>query len=202
MAICGNCKHYYDAPLLGPTCRVTGKAVSYLSAKDECFEEKDGSEVPTKVCSRCHRELPLDQFSKNRTRKDGYQRECKDCQRELSQSLYKKRKEGRKEEAAPVEPPKTKVCAKCGRELPVERFGRNKKNKFGLKSYCKDCENENCRTYRGKKYGRTGQGNAIATSTESKTIITIDLFPDDVLLESLRKRGYTGTLTKTNQVTL
>lgn len=159
MAICGNCKHYYDAPLLGPTCRVTGKAVSYLSAKDECFEEKDGSEVPTKVCSRCHRELPLDQFSKNRTRKDGYQRECKDCQRELSQSLYKKRKEGRKEEAATVEPPKTKVCAKCGRELPIENFGTNKRATDGHKSYCRDCENENCRKYRAKKYGRQGKPN-------------------------------------------
>ena len=52
-------------------------------------------------------------------------------------------------------PPKTtKVCTKCKRELPVSSFGPNKRSSDGLKVYCKDCENENCRKYRAKKYGR------------------------------------------------
>jgi len=206
---CGNCKHYLEVPLLGPTCRKTGKAVSFLAEKD-CFTEKDGGEVLTKVCARCHRELPITEFHRNRTRKDGYQRECKECQRELSQALYKKKQEEKAVDQTPTDPPTTKVCAKCGRELPVEMFGHTKKNLNGLKSYCKDCENENSRIYRAKKYGRTGQAFAsadgkkytIVTTEENKTLVTIDLFPDDVLLESLRKRGYTGTLTKTNQITL
>jgi hypothetical protein len=33
----------------------------------------------------------------------------------------------------------TKKCAKCGRELPVTHFHKNKSRTDGLNSYCKDC---------------------------------------------------------------
>lgn len=33
-------------------------------------------------------------------------------------------------------PPETQVCKCCGRELPVEQFGRNR---FGLLQTCKEC---------------------------------------------------------------
>lgn len=46
--------------------------------------------------------------------------------------------------------PKTKVCAKCKKELPAttEYFNINKQNKQGLHSYCKNCRNE----ARAKRY--------------------------------------------------
>ena len=34
-----------------------------------------------------------------------------------------------------------KVCSKCGREIPVEQCGKDKRNKDGLKSVCRECEN-------------------------------------------------------------
>lgn len=34
---------------------------------------------------------------------------------------------------------KTKVCFKCGRELPVSEFHKNKATKDGLQSHCKEC---------------------------------------------------------------
>jgi len=160
MENCGSCKHYVHNPVTGPSCRKTGKLVSYLN-QAECWEAPgdDAPVVLTKVCNRCHRELPLTMFSRNHTRKDGYQCQCKDCQRELSQDLYSRRKaKFAEEETEEPEPPKTtKVCAQCGRELPIENFGTNKRATDGHKSYCRDCENENCRKYRAKKYGRTGK---------------------------------------------
>lgn len=33
----------------------------------------------------------------------------------------------------------TKVCNKCGRELPIEQFSSCKRNPDGLQYYCKDC---------------------------------------------------------------
>jgi len=36
----------------------------------------------TKRCSKCGRELPLDCFSKNKTKKDGLQGECKECRKQ------------------------------------------------------------------------------------------------------------------------
>ncbi len=33
----------------------------------------------------------------------------------------------------------TKVCPKCGRELPLECFGKHKRKKDGLQCWCKEC---------------------------------------------------------------
>lgn len=50
-------------------------------------------EIKTKKCSKCGRELTLDNFSKNAKHKDGLQYTCKDCQRESVRKAYEKRKE-------------------------------------------------------------------------------------------------------------
>ena len=149
MENCGSCKHYVYNPVLGPSCPRTGKAVSYLMQK-ECFEpitEETQPDVVTKVCNRCHRMLPITSFNRKSSTKDGYQFQCKECQAEMARQLYQKRKE-EQEKAASV--PETKICRQCGRELPVTMFGKAPKNQNGLKSYCRDCENENCRKYRAK----------------------------------------------------
>lgn len=49
--------------------------------------------METKKCTKCGRELPLDNFSKCATNKDGLQYYCKDCQRESARKSYCKRKE-------------------------------------------------------------------------------------------------------------
>ena len=36
----------------------------------------------------------------------------------------------------------TKKCSKCGRELPVECFGKNKNSKDGLTYQCKECRHQ------------------------------------------------------------
>lgn len=36
----------------------------------------------------------------------------------------------------------TKKCSKCGRELPLECFGKHKKAKDGLQWYCKECKKQ------------------------------------------------------------
>lgn len=36
----------------------------------------------------------------------------------------------------------TKVCKKCGRELPAEAFNRHAKSRDGLQPYCRECQRE------------------------------------------------------------
>ena len=36
----------------------------------------------TKVCAKCRRELPLSEFTKNKSRRDGLQNWCKSCRKE------------------------------------------------------------------------------------------------------------------------
>ena len=47
-----------------------------------------------KVCSKCGRELPVEQFSKCKTRKSGLQPECKECKK-IIQSKYNKSEKGK-----------------------------------------------------------------------------------------------------------
>ena len=156
---CGSCKHYVFKAVSGPSCSLTGKAVSALMQKDCFVPNTDGPDVVTKVCNRCHRILPVTSFNRKASTKDGYQFQCKECQAELARQLYQRRKE--EQAQAPQPEPETKVCRKCGRELPVTMFGRAVKNHNGLKSYCRDCENANCRTYRAKRKAARQKANAV-----------------------------------------
>lgn len=45
--------------------------------------------METKVCSKCGRELPVDQFNKNAKAKDGYQSWCRECQSECNKTARK-----------------------------------------------------------------------------------------------------------------
>lgn len=201
---CGECQHYGNGPVTGPICTKTKKAVSILMVKD-CFEARTSDPVTvTKECNRCHRVLPITEFHRNHTRKDGYQCQCKDCQRELAHLMYVKREEAKQTEQ-PLEVPTTKVCAKCGRELPVENFGHTKKNKNGLKSYCKDCENENCRKYRAKRYGSPKREQKCKTLdvpvinsllSAPDAVPALSTFKDEEIIQELRHRGWHGTITK------
>ncbi len=201
---CGECQHYGNGPVTGPICTKTKKAVSVLMVKD-CFEARTTDPVTvTKECNRCHRVLPITEFHRNHTRKDGYQCQCKDCQRELAHLMYVKREEAKQTEQ-PLEVPTTKVCAKCGRELPVENFGHTKNNKNGLKSYCKDCENENCRKYRAKRYGSPKREqksktldvpviNSLLSAPDA--VPALSTFKDEEIIQELRHRGWHGAITK------
>jgi hypothetical protein len=49
-------------------------------------EVSDGSDIPThKICSQCTDLLPLDRYSRNKARKDGYASACRDCERRRKQ---------------------------------------------------------------------------------------------------------------------
>lgn len=53
-----------------------------------------------------------------------------------------------------MEEPKTKVCSKCGRELPITEFATNKTCKDGHIGQCKDCSNQYYRQWYARKIGK------------------------------------------------
>lgn len=83
-----------------------------------------------------------------------------------------------------MEEHQTKICTKCGRELPLEMFGKGN-SKYGKRSWCKDCMNEASREYNRRKKIIGGPNPDLANFT-----------PQELITE-LRSRGYTGTLTFT-----
>lgn len=114
--------------------------------------------------------------------------------------------------------PETKVCKGCGRELPLDAFWRNRQGPTG---YCKDCMKEKhakAAAKREQKYKENEErilrqvfGEQADSLAEAKKafdeeldrvapVKSIKSFSDDELVEELRGRGYTGTLTKTTTI--
>ena len=76
---CKDC-NYYRETIDGPYC-YKGKIgpVSPIQEKD-CWEPvTEKPQIATKVCKRCHRELPISEFGRHSKTKDGYQPVCKEC---------------------------------------------------------------------------------------------------------------------------
>ena len=114
-----------------------------------------------RICQRCGRILPLEQFP--RKKKDGiykYRGICKDCYN----SSIRKKKRGldnstriktsdtleQAEEKMKLFEAGLKVCSICKRMLPVENFRKNKRSKCGLASCCKECNAKRDKNYYDK----------------------------------------------------
>ena len=65
-----------------------------------------------------------------------------------------------------AEPPKTKRCSKCGRELPLTEFYPRKDTKDGVQSRCKECD---------KAHGRLRNGTTGKYKKEEETLNIIDM---------------------------
>ena len=183
MENCGTCRHYVYNQVNGPSCSLNGKAVSYLMQK-ECYQPiEESPDVVTKVCNRCHRILPVSEFNRKSSTKDGYQFQCKECQAELARQLYQRRKDEQAKEPEPKA--ETKVCRQCGRELPVTMFGYAPKNHNGLKSYCRDCENANCRAYRARRKQTRHKTKAESGKTKDTPVVNNLLEEQAIPVEEL-----------------
>lgn len=90
----------------------------------------------------------------------------------------------------------TKVCRKCGKELPTSEFFTSKKAKDGLHSYCKSCCMEAARE--SQRRGREKKKKEEMAEFEKKYKIYTNkelakFTPRDLMLE-LKARGYEGEL--------
>lgn len=85
----------------------------------------------------------------------------------------------------------TKVCNKCGNELPISQFYAHRGSKDGYLGHCKRCHLDIAKTKRDKaKQICADSQNPLSTFTPRE------------LIEELRKRGYRGTLSIVREVVL
>ena len=99
---------------------------------------------------------------------------------------------------AETEAPKTKTCRECGRELPLDKFS---KNRNGILHVCKDCMKTK-RAKAAEKGEKPGRYKTPQRRPSETFVSLLTRLNDIVLIEELKKRGYTGTITKTLTVEL
>jgi len=108
--------------------------------------------------------------------------------------------------------PKTKVCTRCGQELPVEYFNKNNRTKDGLQIYCKDCQKAMMKISRERrkqlKIAKVDEcvemedGRKITWDKKAEARECLAVLPDSELLTELRRRGYIGKIYKKIEVVL
>lgn len=87
--------------------------------------------------------------------------------------------------------PQTKVCKKCGRELPADQFNRHARSRDGLQPYCKDCQKEMAHADWQKRK------NTPAAKEPAPKATPVHDLDDHALVGELRRRGYDVKCTKT-----
>lgn len=88
---------------------------------------------------------------------------------------------------------KTKVCSRCGMELPLTEFPKNANSYDGHLGVCKKCQRERMRDYR--------QNLAKKARLYDERGGLKDYTPRELMLE-LKRRGYEGVLTFTERKTI
>ena len=78
----------------------------------------------------------------------------------------------------------TKKCSRCGRELPVTEFGKNKSAKDGLQVFCKECFRQYARN---KKADAPKQGGGLQPVYTNPQLAN---FTPRQLMEELKARGF------------
>ena len=101
----------------------------------------------------------------------------------------------------------TKVCKKCGRELPVTDFSKHPHTTDGLQMWCKECMKESAKESRKRKRRAdpdTEEGRLVKDKWERKAdaVAVLANATDYIIFEELKRRGYSGTLVKKTEVTI
>lgn len=92
--------------------------------------------------------------------------------------------------------PLTKVCKRCGRELPLSSFGRHPKTRDGYQPVCREFRSAEMKgnPRKGSKKKEQAPKPEPAPVHEPDTAVTLTGATDDQLVEELRNRGYTGNV--------
>lgn len=83
-----------------------------------------------------------------------------------------------------MEEMKTKVCAKCGRDLPINLFNKKASSKDGLQDYCKECQGAYMRERYKSEKRISKKLRPVYTNPE------LSKFQPRDLLAELKARGY------------
>lgn len=99
-----------------------------------------------KYCYRCKQLKSLIEFNKNKSKKDGYSCECKDCIKEIGCEIRLKRKEKNI-----IKISEYKKCPSCGIKKHKNDYHLTLSNVDGLSTYCKTCRSDLRRKIPDKK---------------------------------------------------
>lgn len=111
-----------------------------------------------KKCIKCNIEKEFNYFSKQPRNKDGFENQCKSCRLDAHRIRKGiKNPSGIRVISSNEQLGIGKICNKCRQDKLFSEFNKGLKlNKFGLNTYCKDCQSK-----LGKKYFSNNKSKVI-----------------------------------------
>jgi len=94
-----------------------------------------------KICRTCKKEKEITEFKKNPMYKDGYETQCKQCQKDIKLARLEENKNN---------VPEYKICRICKTNKHISEFGINRAYKDGVETMCKVCRNAKAAIQRDK----------------------------------------------------
>lgn len=170
-------------------------------------KKKDDTEVPEgmKRCSSCKEVKPVSEFYTDNNALDGYKSACKPCHSEKVAKKQKERRDARRQERiAQCADTGTKVCKRCGRELPLSHFNKHARCADGLQPNCMDCQSELLKAAQEKRlasrYGKTVEPKKEETpgpAPQPMTVVVRETLTDEQMVNILREHGWEVTCKRT-----
>lgn len=99
----------------------------------------------SKRCYKCGVTKPLEDFHRDRHKRDGHQDICKGCTK-IRRAAYEAAHRAPRKEPPPIDPV-SKYCRKCNTTKLREEFYPNRKARDGLMTHCKECHKARTRAF-------------------------------------------------------
>lgn len=138
-----------------------------------------------KTCTRCGKELPIEDFYLKRGKPDY---KCKECTKKYNVEQARKRREAKM--AQMNAGATTKVCKTCGRELPLDAFGGHAKTWDGKATVCKECMTAKLTKIKPKKAAPAPAPAPQPSLADIDTSGSLENFDSRLLVAELRARGF------------
>ena len=145
-----------------------------------------------KLCPTCKQTKDLTEFNKNKNRKDGYQRECRECCHTHHNTHYQNKKSPRLKENLKEN---HKICTNCKKELLLDNFNKQKGGRFGVSGECKICLFNRNKIWRENK-GKQWENNWAKTQRASNPQYKLKQLLRDRYLDALKRHTNGGKVNK------
>ena len=91
-----------------------------------------------KICSKCNENKNIEDFFKDKSKKNGYRNQCKKCESNLKAS-YNNNNNNNNDNNNTIN---EKICNKCNISKTLDNFSKDKYKKNGYRGECKICDSK------------------------------------------------------------
>lgn len=148
--------------------------------------------MQTKTCPTCKVEKNIESYNKNKNRKDGLQRECRDCNHIQHNKYYHSKKSPKLKENLKKE---HKICSSCNTELHFDMFNKQKGGRFGLSGECKKCLKKRNLSWR-ESGGREWENIWVKNKKQTNPQFKLKTLLRGRLLDALKRHTRGGKVNK------